>query len=53
MLLEKLTSSISNILVGKQKFINLGNIKSKRDWGHAQDYVLAMWKIFTTKKKTG
>ena len=26
-----------------QKKIKLGNIKSKRDWGHAQDYVKAMW----------
>jgi len=47
---RKITSSISNIVSGKQKFINLGNIKSKRDWGHAQDYVLAMWKILQQKK---
>ena len=29
--------------MGFQKKIKLGNIKSTRDWGHAQDYVEAMW----------
>ena len=30
--------------------LNLGNIYSKRDWGHARDYVEAMWKILQQKK---
>ena len=33
-----------------QKKLYLGNIYAKRDWGHAQDYVLAMWKILQYKK---
>ena len=32
-----------------QKKLKLGNIKSKRDWGHAQDYVKAMWKMVQQK----
>jgi hypothetical protein len=34
----------------KQKILYLGNIYSKRDWGHAKDYVLGMWKILQYKK---
>ena len=30
--------------------IYLGNLNSKRDWGHAKDYCLAMWKILQQKK---
>ena len=36
--------------LGLQKKIKLGNIKSKRDWGHAKDYVYAMWLINQEKK---
>ena len=32
------------------KTLYLGNIYSKRDWGHARDYVEAMWKILQQKK---
>lgn len=39
---RKITKSIGNILKGKQKYINIGNIDSCRDWGHAKDYVRAM-----------
>jgi GDPmannose 4,6-dehydratase len=35
---------------GKIKKIKLGNINSKRDWGHAKDYVYAMWKMLQIKK---
>ncbi len=47
---RKITVAISKIILGKQRFLHLGNIKSKRDWGHAKDYVLAMWKMLQQKK---
>ena len=34
----------------KQKTLYLGNLYAKRDWGHARDYVLAMWKMLQQKK---
>ena len=42
---RKITIGISNILFGKQSKIFLGNLDAKRDWGHAKDYVKAMWLI--------
>lgn len=39
----KIVNGIKNILDGKQTCIELGNIDSQRDWGHAKDYVLGMW----------
>ena len=42
---RKITKNLSLILNGKLKKIVLGNINSKRDWGHAKDYVFAMWKM--------
>ena len=38
-----------NIKEDKQKKLFLGNLYSKRDWGHAKDYVEAMWKIMQLK----
>jgi len=40
---RKITIGIANILAGKQKTIELGNLDAKRDWGHAKDYVYGMW----------
>ena len=40
---RKITHGVARIKKGLQKKIKLGNINSKRDWGHAQDYVDAMW----------
>jgi len=40
---RKITHGVARIKKGLQKKIKLGNINSKRDWGHAQDYVKAMW----------
>jgi GDPmannose 4,6-dehydratase len=40
---RKITRAVARILVGKQKKLFLGNLDSKRDWGYAKDYVLAMW----------
>ncbi len=47
---RKITKNLSLILKGKIKKISLGNINSRRDWGHAKDYVYAMWKILQLKK---
>lgn len=40
---RKITRAIANIALGHQKKVRLGNINAKRDWGHAKDYVKAMW----------
>src|SRR5207245_1808466 len=40
---RKVTRGIAQILAGKLDQIRLGNLDSKRDWGHARDYVEAMW----------
>ncbi len=40
---RKITLGLKEILEGKREKIHLGNIKAKRDWGHARDYVEAMW----------
>ena len=47
---RKITKNLSLILKGKINKISLGNINSRRDWGHAKDYVYAMWKILQLKK---
>jgi len=40
---RKITNAVANIKFGKQSVLELGNMDAKRDWGHAQDYVNAMW----------
>lgn len=40
---RKVTRGLSRISVGEQKVLYLGNLDAKRDWGHAKDYVRAMW----------
>jgi GDPmannose 4,6-dehydratase len=40
---RKITRGIAQILAGKIDQLRLGNLESKRDWGHARDYVEAMW----------
>ncbi len=47
---RKITSSIARIIFKKQKSLTLGSINSKRDWGYAEDYVEAMWKMLQQKK---
>jgi len=42
---KKVVRALCRIKQKKQKKLFVGNIYSKRDWGHAQDYVKAMWKI--------
>jgi GDPmannose 4,6-dehydratase len=40
---RKVTLGIKDIMIGKREFIEMGNLNSLRDWGHAKDYVNAMW----------
>ena len=42
---RKITHGVARIKKGLQKKLKLGNLKAKRDWGHAKDYVEAMWMI--------
>jgi len=42
---RKITRAVSRILLGLQDQVYLGNLDSKRDWGHAKDYVKMMWMI--------
>ena len=47
---KKISSSVAKIKCGLQKELFLGNIYAKRDWGHAKDYVKAMWLMLQQKK---
>ena len=47
---RKITIGLSRIKLGLQKELILGNLNAKRDWGHAQDYAEAMWKMMQLKK---
>ena len=40
---RKVTTAIAEILAGKAEHVYLGNLDAQRDWGHAKDYVRAMW----------
>jgi len=40
---RKITQGLSRISTGEQDILYLGNLNAKRDWGHAQDFVKAMW----------
>ncbi|MDC2976321.1 GDP-mannose 4,6-dehydratase [Candidatus Pelagibacter sp.] len=47
---KKIVKGLCKIRNGKQKKLFLGNLNAKRDWGHARDYVKAMWLILQHKK---
>ena len=47
---RKITMGLSNIYYGLQNSLILGNLNSKRDWGHARDYAEAIWKILQLNK---
>lgn len=47
---KKIISGLHKIKTGIVEKIELGNLYAKRDWGHARDYVEAMWKILQHKK---
>ena len=47
---KKIVRALVRIKMRKQKTLYLGNLDAKRDWGHAKDYVVAMWKILQQKQ---
>lgn len=47
---RKITHAVANIKLGLQDFVELGNLDSKRDWGHSKDYVKAMWLMLQQEK---
>ncbi len=47
---RKITYAVARIKQGVQDHIELGNLDSKRDWGHAKDYVHAMWMLLQNDK---
>tara|TARA_Y100001970_G_scaffold133625_1_gene164651 strand:+ start:13098 stop:14144 length:1047 start_codon:yes stop_codon:yes gene_type:complete len=47
---RKIVMGLCRVKFGMQKKIFLGNLDAKRDWGHASDYVEAMWKMLQQKK---
>ena len=47
---RKITNAVAKIKLGLQKELRLGNIKARRDWGHAIDYVQAMWLMLNANK---
>ena len=42
---RKITSGVARIASGRAKELRLGNLDAKRDWGHAREYVDAMWRM--------
>ena len=47
---KKIVIALCKIINNNQKKLYLGNLYAKRDWGHARDYVVAMWKMLQRKK---
>ncbi len=47
---KKITKAVARISQKKQKELLLGNLDAKRDWGHAKDYVEAMWMMLQQKE---
>jgi len=42
---RKITSGVARIRAGKASELRLGNLEARRDWGHAREYVAAMWQM--------
>ena len=47
---QKIVQALCKIKMNRQKTLYLGNMYSKRDWGHAKDYVQAMWSMLQQNK---
>jgi len=47
---RKITDAVAHIKLGLQSHVELGNMDSKRDWGHSKDYVNAMWLMLQQEK---
>lgn len=42
---RKITDAFAKMSLGKQEFVELGNLDAKRDWGYAAEYVEGMWRM--------
>ncbi len=47
---RKITRALAEIRAGKQQQLYLGNLKARRDWGYAPEYVEAMWRILQLER---
>jgi GDPmannose 4,6-dehydratase len=47
---RKISNAVARIHLGKQEYVELGNLESKRDWGYAGDYVEGMWLMLQQDK---
>jgi len=47
---RKISNAVARISLGKQKYIELGNLEPKRDWGYAGDYAEGMWRMLQQDK---
>ena len=47
---RKITSQVARIKLGQASELRLGNLEAKRDWGHAKDYVAAMWRMLQQRE---
>lgn len=47
---RKISNAVARISLGKQQYIELGNLDPKRDWGYAGDYVEGMWRMLQQDK---
>ena len=47
---RKITREVAKIALGKSKTLYLGNLNAQRDWGHAKDYIKAMWLMLQQEK---
>jgi len=47
---RKITRAVARIHAGKQSMLFLGNLNASRDWGHAKDYIVAMWLMMQQEK---
>ena len=49
---KKITMEVAKIKIGISTCFSIGNLNSKRDWGHAKDYIEAMWLMMKSEKPT-
>lgn len=47
---RKITKHVAKHSTGEREVLKIGNLYAKRDWGHAKDYVVAMWKMLQQEK---
>jgi len=47
---QKIVRGIRDVVLGKLEYLEVGNLNAKRDWGHAKDYVNAMWIMLQQQK---